>query len=97
MPVNSDVSRVSDVSISAYLRTSPIVPGQNRNDMGNDLFLGGIKFTPEFNESQPSDQWFAAAGGATSTGGTGQFHLQVSFKPATVRPCSLFPANAPRS
>ena len=39
----SDVSRISDVSISAYLRTSPIVPGQNRNDMGNDLFLGGIK------------------------------------------------------
>jgi len=37
------VSRISDVSISAYLRTSPLVAGQNRNDMGNDLFLGGVK------------------------------------------------------
>ncbi|KAL8280467.1 hypothetical protein RQP46_007115 [Phenoliferia psychrophenolica] len=84
-----DVSRVSDVSISAYLRTSPIVPGQNRNDMGNDLFLGGIKFTPVFDANQPSDQWFAAAGGATSTGGTGQFHLQVSFKPASNAPMTI--------
>lgn len=38
-----DVSRISDVSISAYLRTAPLVPGQNRGDMGNDLFLSGLK------------------------------------------------------
>lgn len=41
---NSDVSRISDISISSYLRTTPIVPGANRNDMGNDLFLGGVKW-----------------------------------------------------
>lgn len=40
---SSDVSRVSDVSVSAYLRTAPSVSGQNRNDMGNDLFLGAVK------------------------------------------------------
>lgn len=44
--LSSDVSRISDVTISAYLRTSPIVPGQNRNDMGNDLFLGGLQYVP---------------------------------------------------
>ncbi|KAM0749889.1 Pkinase-domain-containing protein [Meredithblackwellia eburnea MCA 4105] len=78
-----DVSRISDVSISAYLRTSPLVPGQNRNDMGNDLFLGGVKFTPIFDANQPLDQWFA------SSGGTGQFHLQVKFEPASNAPLTI--------
>lgn len=40
---HSDVSRISDVSVSSYLRSSPIAPGANRNDMGNDVFLGGVK------------------------------------------------------
>lgn len=74
-----DVSRVSDVSISAYLRTAPIVPGQNRNDMGNDLFLGGLQFLPSFDANKPLDQWFR------STSGNGEFHVQVSYKPATTQ------------
>lgn len=41
--VLSDVSRISDVTITSYLRTSPLVPGQNRNDMGNDLLLAAVK------------------------------------------------------
>ncbi|GAA5873701.1 hypothetical protein JCM5296_000051 [Sporobolomyces johnsonii] len=72
-----DVSRISDVSISAYLRTSPLVPGQNRNDMGNDLFLGGVKFAPVFDANKQTDQWFRA------TSGAGEFHIQVVYKPAT--------------
>lgn len=74
-----DVSRISDVTISAYLRTSPIVPGQNRNDMGNDLFLGGLQFLPSFDANKPLDQWFR------STSGSGEFHVQVSYKPATTQ------------
>jgi len=74
----SDVSRVSDVSISAYLRTSPLVPGQSRNDMGNDLFLGGVKFQPVFDANKQTDQWFRA------TSGSGEFHIQVVYKPSTV-------------
>lgn len=44
-----DVSRISDISISSYLRTSTGGGAEggemkgNRNDMGNDLFLGGVK------------------------------------------------------
>ena len=41
--IYSDVSRISDVSLSAYLRTAPVVPGQNRNDMGDDLLLASAK------------------------------------------------------
>ena len=44
----SDVSRTSEISLSAYLRTAPSVPGQERADMGNDLFLAGVKFLPSF-------------------------------------------------
>lgn len=53
--VNSDVSRVSDISVSAYLRTEGGSGGGNRNDMGNDLFLGGIKCVLLLT-SQPSDR-----------------------------------------
>ncbi|KAK4049808.1 Serine/threonine-protein kinase [Microbotryomycetes sp. JL201] len=72
-----DVSRISDVSVSSYLRSSPIAPGRSRNDMGNDVFLGGVKFTPIFDQSQTTDQWFPAAGGS------GDFHIQVSYKPSS--------------
>lgn len=102
LATDSDVSRISDISISSYLRTTPIVPGANRNDMGNDLFLGGVKyvvspwpcswpsssadltsaisfrFTPAFDQNANSDQWFP------TSGGSGEFHVQVSFKPAAV-------------
>ncbi|BGP18340.1 Serine/threonine-protein kinase [Rhodosporidiobolus nylandii] len=75
-----DVSRISDVSISAYLRTAPLVPGQNRGDMGNDLFLSGLKFAPSFDANKPTDQWFRA-----SSGEAGEFHIQVAYKPATTQ------------
>ncbi|ORY73875.1 kinase-like domain-containing protein [Leucosporidium creatinivorum] len=78
-----DVSRISDISISSYLRTTPIVPGANRNDMGNDLFLGGVKFTPAFDQNANTDQWFPTSGGA------GEFHVQVSFKPAANEAMSI--------
>jgi serum/glucocorticoid-regulated kinase 2 len=93
-PSHSDVSRSSEVTISAYLRTAATLPGQNRSDMGNDLFLGGLKFTPGFDSQvggqiscatrgsqsclQPVDSWVPA------TAGTGRFHIQVNFKPRTV-------------
>ncbi|SGY18797.1 BQ5605_C014g07476 [Microbotryum silenes-dioicae] len=78
-----DVSRVSDITISAYLRTAPVAAGGNRNDMGNDLFLGGINFTPIFDPNQASDQWYAASSGA------GEFHMQVAFKPGTNEAMSI--------
>lgn len=42
----SDVSRHSDISLSAYLRTQPSVPGQSQPDMGNDILLGRLDLSP---------------------------------------------------
>ncbi|GAA95001.1 hypothetical protein E5Q_01656 [Mixia osmundae IAM 14324] len=70
-----DVSRRSEVALSAYLRTTPAASGDDREDMGNDIFLGGISFTPTFDSEHATDAWYNA------TGGSGQFHLQVTFKP----------------
>ncbi|KAI7955374.1 hypothetical protein MJO28_005774 [Puccinia striiformis f. sp. tritici] len=38
-----DVSRASDVTVSAYLRTAP---GHDRQDMGNDLLISTVTFSP---------------------------------------------------
>jgi hypothetical protein len=40
----SDVSRISNVSVSAYLRTAQCLKGQD--DMGNDLLIARVDITP---------------------------------------------------
>jgi hypothetical protein len=40
----SDVSRTSNISVSAYLRTAAAVQGQD--DMGNDLLMARVDLTP---------------------------------------------------
>jgi serum/glucocorticoid-regulated kinase 2 len=42
----SDVSRASDISVSAYLRTQPSIPGQSQADMGNDILLARLDLSP---------------------------------------------------
>jgi serum/glucocorticoid-regulated kinase 2 len=47
-----DVSRISDIAVTTYLRTAPPSGGSGQDkdgaDMGNsDLCLGGIRFTPD--------------------------------------------------
>ena len=44
---HSDVSRESEVSLQVYLRKSTQT-GNHTNDMGNDVYLGGIKLKPNF-------------------------------------------------
>jgi len=44
IPSLSDVSRTSNISVSAYLRTAAAVQGQD--DMGNDLLMGRVDLTP---------------------------------------------------
>ncbi|WVQ83279.1 hypothetical protein IAT38_005418 [Cryptococcus sp. DSM 104549] len=89
-----DVSRISEISASVYLRTQqPHADGgagksgaeagegekDEGEDMGNsDLCLGSIRFTPNLDSSRVSDEWVAVQGG----GGTGNINVQVSFKPA---------------
>jgi len=69
-----DVSRTSNISVSAYLRTSSSVSGQHHNDMGNDLLMARVDLTPVLDGHYASDQWY------TATNGSGSFHLKIDFK-----------------
>ena len=42
--IYSDVSRMSNISVSAYLRTAQCVEGQD--DMGNDILMARVDLTP---------------------------------------------------
>ncbi|TFK80444.1 AGC/Akt protein kinase [Polyporus arcularius HHB13444] len=71
-----DVSRHSEISIQCYLRTEEPKRGGD-DDMGNDLFMGGVRFTPDFEDTASQDQWYDMAGGS------GRIQIGVSFKPST--------------
>ncbi|CAG8578439.1 7192_t:CDS:2 [Diversispora eburnea] len=68
-----DVSRESDVSIQIYLRQATQT-GNHTNDMGNDVFLGGVKITPSFNQpNKMHEQWYQLSG-------SGNVYVQVCYK-----------------
>ncbi|KAI0646275.1 Pkinase-domain-containing protein [Trametes meyenii] len=69
-----DVSRTSNVSVSAYVRTNQSVRG--KEDMGNDILMARVDLTPVLDGHHASDQWYNA------TAGSGAFHLKIDFKPA---------------
>ncbi|KAK1921600.1 kinase-like domain-containing protein [Papiliotrema laurentii] len=76
-----DVSRISDIAVTTYLRTAPPGGGGGAGgegkDMGNsDLCLGGIRFTPDLESARLMDEWVPVQGGS------GAINIQVSFKPA---------------
>ena len=77
----SDVSRHSEMSIQSYLRTEEPKRGGDgiADDMGNDIFMGGVRFTPDFDDMSMQDRWFDLAGGS------GRIHIGVTFKPSSVR------------
>lgn len=74
---NSDVSRNSEISLQSYLRKEEPKRGAD-DDMGNDVFLGGIKFTPDFDNVATQDQWYDL------NGGSGKILVGVSFQPSSV-------------
>ncbi|WVR04665.1 hypothetical protein IAU60_001676 [Kwoniella sp. DSM 27419] len=91
-----DVSRISEISVTAYLRTQQPHHelagggqgsgnrGEEGEDMGNsDLCLGAIRFTPDLESNKLTDEWITVQGGA------GAFHVQVSFKPAGGQPLTI--------
>lgn len=69
-----DVSRTSTVIVSAYLRTNQ--SAYTREDMGNDILMARVEIAPVLDSLHVSDQWYS------TTGGTGEFHLQLAFKPS---------------
>jgi serine/threonine protein kinase len=72
-PLPSDVSRTSNIVVSAYLRTAQSVQG--RDDMGNDLLMARVDLTPVLDAHHHSDQWYSSPLGA--------FHLALAFNPAS--------------
>ncbi|KAF7324811.1 Non-specific serine/threonine protein kinase [Mycena kentingensis (nom. inval.)] len=76
-----DVSRTSNVSVSAYLRTEAAVQGQE--DMGNDFLMARVDLTPALDGPHASDEWYAA------TAGTGSFHLKIDFRPTRDEPLTI--------
>ena len=76
--LSSDVSRNSEISLQSYLRKEEPKRGAD-DDMGNDVFLGGIKFTPDFDNVSTRDQWYDL------NGGRGKILVGVSFQPSSVR------------
>ncbi|KAF9519393.1 hypothetical protein BS47DRAFT_1337145 [Hydnum rufescens UP504] len=78
-----DVSRASDITVSAYLRTQTSILGQSQADMGNDILLARLDLSPALEAHAVTDQWYKA------TVGTGEFHLNLSFKPIHNQPLTI--------
>ncbi|KAG6820017.1 AGC protein kinase Gad8 [Arthromyces matolae] len=74
-----DVSRTSNISVSAYLRTA----AAGQDDMGNDLLMARVDLTPMLDGHHASDQWYNAIAGS------GSFHLKIDFKPTRNEPLTI--------
>jgi serum/glucocorticoid-regulated kinase 2 len=77
---NSDVSRNSEISIQCYLRTEEPKRGGDgiADDMGNDIFMGGIKFIPDFDNMGTQDKFYDL------TGRPGKIQIGVAYQPSSV-------------
>ncbi|TFK40836.1 kinase-like domain-containing protein [Crucibulum laeve] len=72
-----DVSRNSEVSLQCYLRAEEPRRGGDglADDLGNDIFLGGVKFVPNFDAMGSQDQFYDLVGGG------GKIQIGVSYQP----------------
>lgn len=77
----SDVSRQSEISLQCYLRKEEPKRGNDglADDMGNDIFLGGLRLNPDFDDLPTQDGWYSLSGGA------GKIQIGLAFKPLSVR------------
>ncbi|KAK7677768.1 Serine/threonine protein kinase, AGC [Cerrena zonata] len=72
-----DVSRNSEISIQCYLRTEEPKRGGDgiADDMGNDMFMGGVRFKPDFDDLPTEDTWYELVGGS------GKIQIGLAFQP----------------
>ena len=77
---SSDVSRQSEISIQCYLRKEEPKRGGDgiADDMGNDIFLGGVRFTPDFDDMPTGDEWYQLSGGS------GKIQMGIAYRPSLV-------------
>ncbi|KAG8885041.1 hypothetical protein FRB98_002041 [Tulasnella sp. 332] len=80
-----DVSRVSEMSLQMYLRTSVSVndPSANEELGKSDLFMGNLTFIPDFETMGVVDKWY------TLSNGTGEINIQVAFHPSNDQPITM--------
>ncbi|BEJ12875.1 hypothetical protein CspHIS471_0300490 [Cutaneotrichosporon sp. HIS471] len=78
-----DVSRSSEIGISAYLRSAPPKHGDVADMSSGDLNLGSIRFAPDLVTNRLNDEWIPL------TSGSGAIHVQVSFKPTVGQPLAI--------
>ena len=64
--------------MQCYLRAEEPKRGVDglADDLGNDIFLGGIKIVPNFDEMGSQDQWYDIVGGS------GKIQIGVTYKPS---------------
>ena len=49
--------------------------------MGNDIYMGGVRFTPDFDDmGAPQEQWYELSGGS----GKGKVMIALAYQPSTV-------------
>ncbi len=75
------MSRQSEISLQCYLRKEEPKRGNDglADDMGNDIFLGGLRLNPDFDDLPTQDGWYSLSGGA------GKIQIGLAFKPLSVR------------
>jgi serum/glucocorticoid-regulated kinase 2 len=80
------VSRNSEISIQCYLRKEEPKRGNDgmADDMGkNDIFLGSVVFTPDFDNRGSQDKWYDVQGGK------GRIQVGVAYQPSSGAPLSI--------
>ncbi|EIN12732.1 Pkinase-domain-containing protein [Punctularia strigosozonata HHB-11173 SS5] len=85
-PAHFDVSRNSEISIQCYLRKEEPKRGSDgmADDMGkNDIFLGSVVFTPDFDNHGSQDKWYDVQGGK------GRIQIGVAYQPSSGQPISI--------
>ncbi|CAL1712822.1 unnamed protein product [Somion occarium] len=67
----------SEISIQCYLRTEEPKRGSDgiADDMGNDIFMGGVRFKPDFDDLPTQDTWYELVGGS------GKIQIGLAFQP----------------
>ena len=75
-----------EISIQCYLRTEEPKRGGDgiADDMGNDIFMGGVRFEPDFDDLPTQDQWYELVGGS------GKIQIGLAFQPNNVRLLLLY-------
>lgn len=49
--------------------------------MGNDIYMGGVRFTPDFDDmGAPQEQWHELSGGS----GEGKVMIALAYQPSSV-------------